>query len=34
MAKDNYSKIRSFMAKHAPTKGTAKELKEESGKAL
>ncbi|MBO7696742.1 MAG: hypothetical protein J6T10_29295 [Methanobrevibacter sp.] len=32
MAKDNYSKIRSFMAKNAPTKGTAKELKDEADK--
>lgn len=32
MAKDNYSKIRSFMAKNAPIKGTAKELKEEAEK--
>ncbi|HAH17791.1 MAG TPA: hypothetical protein DCL29_02095 [Eubacterium sp.] len=30
MAKDNYSKMRSFMAKHAPEKLSVKDLKEDS----
>jgi hypothetical protein len=29
---DNFSKTRSFMAKHAPSKGTAKDLKNEADK--